>query len=88
MSQKKAKLILSKRAILDIAGRHIDTDPDVAVMAAMAEEQRKSIRQGKKPKKRKRKAKPHLKPTDHLSLEQFARIMDVVQSKADTTKAR
>jgi len=88
VSQKKAKLILSKRAILDIAGRHMDTDPDVAVMAAMAEEQRKSIRQGKKPKKRKRKAKPHLKPTDHLSLEQFARIMDVVQSKADTTKAR
>lgn len=68
MSQKKAKLILSKRAIMDIAGRYMDTDPDVAVMAEMANEYRKVHRQGKKSqKKKKRKVKTHLKPTDHLT---------------------
>lgn len=68
--------------------RYRDSDPDVAVMAAMAEKHRKSVRQGKKPKKRKRKAKTHLKPIDYLSIEQFAKIMAVLRREADLARAR
>jgi len=81
-----AKLILSKQRIREIASRHRDDDPDVAALAAMAEEARKAAR---KPRNRrnKRKAKTYLKPTDHLSVEQVGRILEIVQSQADAARA-
>lgn len=89
MPKKKAKVILTKEAIRAIARRHRDSDPDVAVLAEMADEYRKIHRQGQKPKKKKkRKTKPNLRPIDHLSLEQFARIMKVLQSEADPARTR
>jgi len=81
-------VVLSKEKIQQIANRYKNSDPDVAILADMANEHRKVIRQGNRPKKRKRKAKPHLKPTDHLSIEQLTRIMNFVQSEADTAMGR
>ena len=79
--KRMKKTVLTKEAIREIARRYRESDPDVAAAAAMAEEYRKIVRQGKKPKK-KRRPKKQLKPTDHLSLEQVARIMTMLAADA------
>jgi len=82
MGRKQAKRILSKRVIREIARRYRESDQDVADLAEMANEYRKVHRQGKKPqKKKKRKVKTHLKPTDHLTPKQWARIYEVVKTE-------
>ncbi|GEM_PF-2160714 len=86
MGQKKVKPILSKQAICEIVKRYGANDPDVTVMAAMAEERRKEVRKSKK--RNKRKVKTYLKPTDYLSVEQFAQIMEVLQNDADPTNTK
>lgn len=88
--KKKAKPILSKQAIQDIAIRHRDTDPNVAVLAEMANEYRKIHRQGKKPKKKKkgREKKPQLKATDYFTIEQWSKIFEIIQSEPTKTVSR
>ena len=89
MNRKKAKLILSKRAIQEIARRYRDSEPDVAVLAEMANEYRKIHRQGKKTKKKKkRKPKSHLKPTDHLTVKQWSRIYEVINTEPTRKMSR
>jgi integrase/recombinase XerD len=84
MVRKKKKKLLSKRTIREIVGRY--TDPEIKALAAMAEQHRQAVRSARKPKKRKQKT--HLRPTDYLSAEQFAAIMQVVISESDTARSR
>jgi len=79
--------MLSKAKIREIVKRYRENDPDVAALAAMAEEHRKDARKSRK-RRNKRKAKTHPKPTDHLSVEQFARIMEVLRSEADAARVK
>lgn len=79
--------VLSKAKIREIAMRYRDSDPDVAALTAMAEEHRKVARKSRK-RRNKRKVKTYLKPSDFLSVEQFARIMEVVRSEADAARAK
>jgi integrase/recombinase XerD len=84
MVRKKKKRLLSKRRIREIVGRC--TDPEIETLAAMAEEHRRAARSTGKA--RKRKQKKYLKPTDYLSVEQFAAIMRVVTNEADIARTR
>lgn len=74
------KARLSKQRLAEIAGKYGPLEPDIAVVAEMAEEHRKAVRQKKAPKKRKRQEKKQLKPTDSFTPAQWARLFAVVET--------
>ena len=82
----KGKAFLSKRRIREIASQYTNADPDVVALARMAEKHRQAVRAAKKAKRR--KPKNYLKPTDYLTPEQFAKIVQVVRSKAKAARAK
>lgn len=76
------KKILTKQQLQDYAERHGD-DPLTRDVVRMAEERRRSYYKTKRRKKR--KPKDYLRPTDYLSLEQVGRIMDFVKAEESRT---
>jgi integrase/recombinase XerD len=80
----KKKTLLSKSKIKEIVKR--STDPEIAELAAMAEQQRKFIRSAGKT--RRRKQKKYLKSTDYLSVDQFAAVMNIVIAEADSAREK
>jgi len=86
MQKARKQKLLSKEKIRQIASRHRNSDPDVAILAAMAEEHRRAIRSRRRP--RKRKVKQQLRPSDYLSVKQFAALMQTVKAEADAVRAK
>lgn len=78
--------MLSKARIQQIVRRHRESDPDVTELAAMANEHRRAIRSRRRP--RKRKVKQQLRPSDYLSVGQFATLMQTVKAEADAARAK
>lgn len=83
---EKHKRLLSKEKIRQIVGRHRTSDPDVAELAAMAEEHRRAVRSRRRPHKR--KVKQQLRPSDYLTVKQFAALMQTVRAEADAARAK
>lgn len=82
---RKRKL-LSKEKIQQIVKQHKPTIPEIEQLGAIAEENRRQVRSRWRP--RKRKAKQQLKSTDYLSVEQFAKVINLVKSEADEVRAK